>query len=284
VAGTTYDANQPTWDRVLTVLNLRVCYQPAIREVIEQGRWRKIANPRAYVATAAYRRAMELELPFYADRVVDTNWLTGEEETRRFDVVPSSVPYAREPDYGQDEDGNPYTEEESWGCAGGDDFHWEDRIPDWLRPDGWTLRKQRHHAQDGDRILWERVAQVAVSKTYMARWVGKALRLQYEDFVPREIAIQRERRPDSKRAIAAAYKWIERNRERRIVPILESETEAIARGKLYRPPPKPPTRKEIYLKASAVLDALIEKHRARHYYCPNGGATGLVTDQVRYGW
>jgi hypothetical protein len=153
VAGTRYDDNESDWDRVLGVLYLRLCYQPAISEVIQQGRWRKASNPRAYVATASYRRAMELHLPFYADRVVEINWLTGEAETKRFKVVPSGAPYNRDPGYGEDEDGNAFTEEESWGGGMDQEAPWEDRIPAWIRADDWVLRHQRGHAGYGDRIL-----------------------------------------------------------------------------------------------------------------------------------
>jgi hypothetical protein len=50
---TTYDLNPQLWNEVLTVLNLDICYQVTIAEVLRRGTWRKAANPRAYIASAA---------------------------------------------------------------------------------------------------------------------------------------------------------------------------------------------------------------------------------------
>src|SRR5580698_8958182 len=45
---TTYDQSPHLWDELLTVLNLDICYQLTIAEVLRRGTWRKAANPRAY--------------------------------------------------------------------------------------------------------------------------------------------------------------------------------------------------------------------------------------------
>ena len=260
VAKVHYDDNSSDWDRALKALNLRLCYQPAVAEVLQQGRWRTAMNPGAYIATAAYRRALALELPFSSDRVVEPNG-----DARRFRVVSSDAPFSKEPDYGQDEDGNAYTEEENRGAAcggdsGGDDGGWEQSVPDWLRPSGWMLRQQRWHENDGDRVNWEKVAEKAVQKRYMRRFVAKALRLSYEEFVPREKAIEEEHKLEAKRELGAAYKWIYRNWEGRIRPVLESSTERQARDKLYGRP-KPFNPRAAYLKASEALDALFTRNR-----------------------
>src|SRR5215469_9556654 len=57
-----YDTKKNVWDEVLRVLNLSVRYQPAIVKVLQEGRWREKANPRAYVATAAARAALGMKL------------------------------------------------------------------------------------------------------------------------------------------------------------------------------------------------------------------------------
>src|ERR1019366_10715004 len=60
VARVHYNQNPSDWDRALKALNLRLCYQPAVAEVLEQGRWRTAMHPGAYIATSAYRRALAL--------------------------------------------------------------------------------------------------------------------------------------------------------------------------------------------------------------------------------
>jgi hypothetical protein len=201
-------------------------------------------------------------------------------------VVPSDASCSKEPGYGQDEDGNAYTEEESWGAcgadSGGDDDGWEQSVPDWLRPSGWMLRQQRWHENDGDRVNWEKVAEIAVQKRYMRRFVAKALRLSYEEFVPREKAIEEEHKPEAKRELGAAYKWIYRNWEGRIRPVLESSTERQARDKLYGRP-KPFNPRAAYLKASEALDALFTRNRTNLRMIRDDGP-GLVLDQVKYGF
>jgi hypothetical protein len=49
-----YDGNQSAWDPILELLNLPLCYQPAIAKVLSEGRWRDTEKPKAYVAKAAY--------------------------------------------------------------------------------------------------------------------------------------------------------------------------------------------------------------------------------------
>jgi hypothetical protein len=291
VARVHYDDNPPDWNRTLKALNLRLCYQPAVAEVLQQDRWQNSKNPRAYVATAAYRRALALELPYHVDQVKEVQ-PDGTVKSIRFRTVPSGTPCPKDPGYGEDEDGNKFTEEEGWGACGADsgsgdsECAWESRIPGWLQPRGWMLRQQRHHESDGDRVDWQKVAEIAVQKGYMRRFVAKALRLRFEEFVPLETAVREERKPEAKCAIAAAYKWIDRNKEERVGRIslvLQSETEIEAREKLYGKPTKRPNPRAAYLKASAVLDSLISKNRLRVMPPPNDGP-GLILDQVKYGF
>src|SRR5260370_27926543 len=67
-AKTNYDSNPGLWDEVLTALNLNLCYQPTIAEVLRKGTWRNAANARAYVATAAVRSARGKNLPDYFEK------------------------------------------------------------------------------------------------------------------------------------------------------------------------------------------------------------------------
>ena len=144
-------------------------------------------------------------------------------------------------------------------------------------------RQQRWHENDGDRVNWEKVAEIAVPKRYMRRFVGKALCLSYEDFVPREQAIQEERKPEAKRELGAAYKWIYRNWKGRIRPVLESSTEREARDKLYGALKAPPSARDLYLKASQALDALTARNRT-NLRMIRDDRPGLVLDQVKYGF
>ena len=63
-----YDHNPQLWDEVLTALNLDICYQVTVAEVLRRETWRNAANPRAYVATAAVRSARGKQLPDYFER------------------------------------------------------------------------------------------------------------------------------------------------------------------------------------------------------------------------
>lgn len=68
VAGMPYEEDRHAWDQVLRLLNLDLRYQLAVALVLQQGRWRNKDNPRAYIATAAYRQAHSMQLPDYTDQ------------------------------------------------------------------------------------------------------------------------------------------------------------------------------------------------------------------------
>jgi hypothetical protein len=340
VVGTVYDENRDAWETVMKALNLRLCYQPAVAEVLGQARWRTARNPRAYIATAAYRRALSMELPYWIDRVVEPDGTV-----RRFRTVPSSAPYSTDPGYGEDDAGNRVTEDEhrswvtfsdpvnrtsydpflansvemmgrnhidwerrrdsgtptnsesdqasdrtfrvtdkilvnnSWRAAaaiddddGGD---WLNRIPDWLRFDpagpkrdlpGPEYAGRRLGIDPTSLINWPKVAEVAVMKRYMRRFVAKSLHLRFDELIGRDEAVSRERRPEDKLAMSAAYQWVSRNWEGRIRTVLRADSEDQARTALYGA--RVPKRREEYLKASAALDRALRRDPYKREDCP----------------
>lgn len=368
VAGFHYDENPVEWDRALKLLNLRLCYQPAVAEVLQQGRWQTSKNPSAYIATAAYRRALALNLPYSADQVTEPDGTT-----THFRVLASDASYAKDPGYGEDGAGNKITQEEhlswvarqpvnattydpflrsdlnelevrhdawerlraevsqlsarekvipidqcvlepketpaerrkleavravnSWRAAietdsddGGD---WTSRVPGWLRIEsqgewdagipgpvlaGWESSETFDSTA---YVNWHKVAEVAISKPYMRKFVAKALHLRFDEFIGRDEAVQRECREVDKKAMSAAYQWIARNHEGRIRVVANSPSEAAARAALYGAPQKPLTPRERYTKASAVMDRLFAR---RDQLTQRDDRPGIVLDRVKYGW
>ena len=369
VATVHYDESPADWDRALKALNLRLCYQPAVAEVLQQGRWRTAMNPGAYIATAAYRRALALKLPYSVDQTTEPDGTT-----RRFQVVASDAPYSKDPGYGEDEAGNKITEEEhlswvgqqpvsapaydpflrssldelearhdawerlraevsqlsvrkreipidecrpgpkearaarrkletvqainTWRAStetdsdGGED--WTSRVPDWLRiePEGeWgaSIPGPVFAGWEGSQELdgtayvnWERVAEVAISRPYMRKFVAKALHLRFDEFTGRDEAVRRERKPSDKRAMSAAYQWIARNHAGRIRIVANSPNEAAARAALYGAPQMPLTQRERYIKASAVMDRLFARRNQSTFQ--RDDRSGIILDRVKYGW
>src|SRR6266481_4738158 len=51
-----YGQNTAAWDRVLELLNFSLSLQPAVAHILQQARWRTSKDPKAYVATAAWRQ------------------------------------------------------------------------------------------------------------------------------------------------------------------------------------------------------------------------------------
>jgi hypothetical protein len=206
----TYDSNPKLWDELLAILNLDLCYQLTIAEVLRQGRWRKTKNPRAYIASAAVRSAQRKKLPDYFEK-----------EFRR---VPSDLP---DNDAGTRMDSGAGFDLENWGGGGvyertasgamryvddSDDYDFERQIPEWLQ------RGEEH-----DSVDWETVAAHAVLKPRMACQLARVLIMRLELRIGRPEAMARASNAEEASAIEATWKWIDRNGDDRIAPLLKPE-------------------------------------------------------------
>jgi hypothetical protein len=216
----TYDLNPQLWDEVLRLLNLDVCYQITIAEVLRRGTWRRARNPRAYIASAAVRSARGKRLPDYSEK-----------EFRR---VPSDESNS---DVGTRIDSGAGFDLENWGGGGvyertasgavryvdSDDDGYDRQIPGWLR------RGEEH-----DAIDWETVAAYAVRKPKMACQLARVLIIRFDRGVSRPEAMARAASAEEASAIEAAWKWIDRYADDRIVPLFKMTA-----------PPRPLTTEEI---------------------------------------
>ena len=196
-----YQDGESQWNAVLEFLNLPLCYQPAIKLALADGRWRRAANPKAYVATVAYRIAINEHL---FERPIDAETL-GRDKS---EVGPISNVIV---DRGY-EDGRPMSDEDymdrMWSSYGDwGDFDWG-VIPDWLRAFG-----DRHTLVD-----WNRVAECAVRKDGMADAVSEVLQLKAIG-IPRDAALRAARNDRHRDRLQAAWRWVDRNWESRIVPL-----------------------------------------------------------------
>jgi len=240
LAGPIYDANQHAWDEVLDTLNLGHCYQLAVAKVLSEGRWRNSENPRAYVATAAARQALAMRLPDFRDKGIyrlpgeESKFDSGEQATRRQSISP--------PRYDGDRELMPDIVD---GAAEICDTPsvWE-RIPEWLQ-----------HDEDADAVDWCKVAQHAARKRAMVPMLGRALTLRASGISrPRAVAMARDKQ--EARAIEAAWKWIDREWERLIVPLFHDKSLPERNSKL-------PTSKSCrtdFLKPWEALARVLARH------------------------
>lgn len=151
-----------------------------------------------------------------------------------------------------------------------DSTDWIQDVPNWLRKDHVGPRERiprptfagwEHSHDDIDEsnfVNWERVAEIAVSKPYMRKPIAKALHLRLDELVGLDEAVRRERNPARKKAIAAAYKWLDRNFDR-IRAVTRSSSEVAARAALYGPPPRPLTNQQKCLRASDAFDQIFRR-------------------------
>jgi hypothetical protein len=201
VAGKFYDEMPKDWDAVMRLLNLSLCYQPAVAMVLKTAHWKRAANPKAYVATAAFRLAVKhdlVERPRF-------------HSPYRFDEVDAG-PVSNHISARLNSDGEEMTYEEQMDRMDfefGDYFEdskIEERIPDWLRRD----------QESGWHVDWVRVAECAVRKESMVDSVADILQLMALG-VPRERAFEMAQDETERKAMQAAWRWVDRNWESRIV-------------------------------------------------------------------
>jgi hypothetical protein len=72
-------------------------------------------------------------------------------------------------------------------------------------------------------VDWETVAVYAVQKPEMARRVAKSLILRFDERIGRPAAVERARNAGEAQEIEAAWKWVDRYFDSRIVPLFRIE-------------------------------------------------------------
>src|SRR5207249_984908 len=87
-------------------------------------------------------------------------------------------------------------------------------IPEWLQ-----------HEDELDRFDWNIVAKYAALKPTMVPALALALNLRFHENLSRDEAMQRTNRP---KELQASWKWIDRNWETRIVPVLRMKQRPIS--------------------------------------------------------
>lgn len=274
-----YSGASETWGRLLELLFPK---QPkdrlphfawAIEKILARDKWRTMANPRGYVSTGAYFRAWQTTLKeekryFIAEHCSRPHVDNGPTEAladwlHRLNTTTEAVKY-----HGKWVQGHGLSDKDENAAK------WSDNIPPWVRSDDDSI----------SGINWGKVAAIVVPKAYMRPQVAKALRSRFDDRIPDAEALRRQRKPEARAALVAAFKWVDRNMDSRITPVIESSTEAEARAKLsgapapVAPPPKPapPITRE-----SALREAIIRANR--RCFSPED-EPGLLLDWCKYGW
>jgi hypothetical protein len=234
----TYDGNEHTWDPVMEVLNLPLCYQPAIAKVLLEGRWRGKENPKAYVGTAAYRQGLRGQLKEFPSRefkVINATD-TGSHCNHGFEPTESHDHDERVSDRdgvgdSQFPDGFPVAggngQRRNGKAFGFDDYDYDDRskqIPTWLQ-----------HPEDPDRVNWDMVAKHAALKVTMVPTLALALNLRFRDRLGRDEAIRKIANLGLSQNVEAAYKWIDRNTATRIAPLFHLQKCPAPRPKATKP-------------------------------------------------
>lgn len=220
VAGVTYDSSPKLWDHILSLLNLKLAFQPAIAEILREEKWRDAENPKAYVAKAAYQLGLRMRLPDFSDRQfrrVASGDISGATAT---DI--DSVAGFNLEEWGG---GGVYEPTASGGLryVNFDDADFGRELPRWL---------QRGDENDG--IDWETVAAYAVRKPSRACFLSRVLIARYSIGLSRQQAQSRASSPEEVSKIEAAWKWIDRNVADLISPLLQRTT-----------PPRPLTSADI---------------------------------------
>ena len=190
-----YDKSKSLWDTILEALNLPLCYQPAIASVLLENRWRSAENPRAYVATASWRKGLKLQLSNHEipdiERVdIPEPSKSGLADTGKKSFLPESC-----------------LENFLYQNIGRHDDE-QFPIPDWLR--------KKH---ESDEIDWGKIAKYSVIKPEMKDALTRVLQMRFVDGLSRDKAVATVACQDEKREVEAMWKWIDRNREERIAPL-----------------------------------------------------------------
>jgi hypothetical protein len=222
VAGRFYEEDEPGWNSVMELLNLPLCYQPGVAMALKGGRWKRAENPKAYVATVAFRLAIEHDL-------VDRPQFRTAYKKDGIDGGPFSDHISNR----KNEDGTEMTYEEQMDRLDlefGDQFEdlrIEDRVPDWLR------MRNGH----GWHVDWVRVAQCAVRKGSMLDDVAIILQMMALG-VPRDQVFEMAEDEKERKAMQAAWRWVDRNWDSRIVHLFRRECPPEAEPRIMPKPKK----------------------------------------------
>jgi hypothetical protein len=208
VKGTDYQDGESKWNAVLAFLKLPLCYQPAVQLVLATGRWKRARDPKAYVATVAYRRAIRENLLMHSD--------LDETRGRSRDEAGPVASFIR---VGRNAAGESYNYDDqvdqlNWHHGEFDDYDEPlgDRVPDWLSAGG----------KYGLAVEWARVAEYAVRKKSMASNVAKVLAFMTCG-MSRELSMETASDTEEREAIGAAWRWVDRNWKTRIVPLFHMD-------------------------------------------------------------
>jgi hypothetical protein len=213
LAGVVYDENRQVWDELLNTLNLKTCYQPAIARVLSEGRWRNKQNPRAYVATAAARAALSMNLLDFNERGfrrIQSSDVSDNRPTTRQSISPIDGPDIIENACGGGIYERTPTGAMRWVPGDDDDYR---EIQRWLQ-----------RGEEYDSVDWETVAAYAVQKPRMACSLARALIQRFEFQTGRPEAAARAESKQEASELEAAWKWIDRNWAERIAPLFRMET------------------------------------------------------------
>jgi hypothetical protein len=209
-----YETNRAAWDELLTLLNLKLCYQPAVASVLKEGRWRTASNPRAYVATASARLALRMGLRDLIDLEfrVQKGSFSGGPPTALHSVSPPGGPDLFES--ASPNGGYVRTGSGAMRSIAGWDEDEHRTIPVWLQRGG-----------EQDCVDWETVAAYSARKPRMVYPLAKTLIHRFEQHLGYPTAIATEahgRYSREMRGVRAAWQWIDRN-QARISSLFRSE-------------------------------------------------------------
>ena len=200
-----YNGHESVWDPILNLLNLGRCYQPAISQVLTEGRWENMENPKAYVATAAYRQAFKM------------GCVGGFRDIKREDIASiNRFDGTKSKTAPQEADLENFFYHR---CSGGSSFDDDirERVPSWL-------------LDPLDEIDWKTVATQAALKPEMRKRLERVLRLRFEKGVSRERAVAACVTKEEKQEIEATWKWVDRNLSGRIEPLFRLDQKPSIKG------------------------------------------------------
>jgi hypothetical protein len=229
MAATPRDGHDAEWlDFVTKALGMPGCYVPAAQAVIDQGRWRRVAtpehNPIGYIKTATLHEAVRMGLAMNRYNPNEPWVKTKDLEPARavvqrpaedalrfkpFDTRIGCVPLQIPKGKSYDSVIEYWTQRalnDEGGCGISTDMR---RIPGWLS------------GSAGRGVHWRRVATHAVQKPRMILAVTAVLVMRFDHGIGLPAAMARAATPDGAKAIAAAWKWIDRNRATRIAPLFK---------------------------------------------------------------
>jgi hypothetical protein len=231
--------HDPVWlEFVKGKLKLPGCYLPAAQRVISDGAWRRHTgkghNPIGYVKTATIRVAVRMRLGidrFTGEPISErsasssagrgelgtiqagaSEWTTNGEWPR--DATVSACSYRIDNFSGSAIGLAQKNSAGVWRAEpnSGDCLDLCELIPKWLQEE-----------DECDAVCWQTVARYAATKFDMVPILGKTLEFRFKRDMSKRAAIAAATSRAEARQIANAWKWVDRNLERRIRPMFKLE-------------------------------------------------------------